>query len=87
MLKIQRMSDRATDVLRVSGHLEAANVSELCEALDAMPASIAVVVDLTDLVLADREVVRLLREFETRERIVIRNCPAYIRTWMNGEDR
>jgi len=87
MLKIQRMSDRATDVLRVSGHLEAANVSELCEALDATPASIAVVVDLTDLVLADREVVRLLREFETRERIVIRNCPAYIRTWMNGEER
>jgi anti-anti-sigma regulatory factor len=87
MLKIQRTADRATDVLRVSGHLDAANVSELCEALDATPASIAVVVDLTDLVLADREVVRLLREFETRERIVIRNCPAYIRTWMNGEDR
>ena len=87
MVKIQRTSDRATDVLRVSGHLDAANVSELCEALDATPASIAVVVDLTDLVLADREVVRLLREFETRERIVIRNCPAYIRTWMNGEDR
>jgi anti-anti-sigma regulatory factor len=87
MVKIQRTSDRATDVLRVSGHLDAANVSELCEALDATPASIAVVVDLTDLVLADREVVRLLREFETRERIVIRNCPAYIRTWMNGEER
>jgi len=87
MLKIQRTSDRATDVLRVSGHLDEANVSELCEALDATPASIAVVVDLTDLVLADREVVRLLREFETHERIVIRNCPAYIRTWMNGEDR
>jgi len=87
MLKIQRTSDRAADVLRVSGHLDAANVSELCEALDATPASIAVVVDLTDLVLADREVVRLLREFETHERIVIRNCPAYIRTWMNGEDR
>jgi len=87
MLKIQRTSDRAADVLRVSGQLDAANVSELCDALDATPASIAVVVDLTDLVLADREVVRLLREFETRERIVIRNCPAYIRTWMNGEDR
>jgi len=87
MLKIQRTSDRAAVVLRVSGRLDAANVSELCEALDAMPASIAVVLDLADLVLADREVVRLLREFEARERIVIRNCPAYIRTWMTGEDR
>jgi len=87
MLKIQRTSDRAADVLRVSGQLDAANVSELCDALDATPASIAVVLDLADLVLADREVVRLLREFEIRERIVIRNCPAYIRTWMKGEDR
>ena len=87
MLKIQRTSDRAADVLRVSGQLDAANVSELCDALDATPASIAVVLDLADLVLADREVVRLLREFEIRQRIVIRNCPAYIRTWMKGEDR
>ena len=87
MLKIQRTSDRTAVVLRVSGRLDAANVSELCEVLDATPASIAVVLDLADLLLADREVVCLLREFEARERIVIRNCPAYIRTWMNGEDR
>jgi hypothetical protein len=44
-----------------------------------------VVLDLADLVLADRDVVRLLREFEARERIVLRNCPAYIRMWMAGQ--
>ena len=86
MLRIQRASDGPVVVLRVSGRLDATNVSELCEALDAIPASIAVVLDLADLVLADREVIRLLRAFERRERIALRNCPAYIRTWMGAED-
>ena len=82
MLKIQRTTDRAAIVLTVSGRLDVENVSELCESLDAIPGGAAVVLDLADLVLADRDVVRLLREFEARERIVLRNCPAYIRIWI-----
>ena len=72
--------------MTVSGRLSAGNVSELCESLDRIPVGAAVVLDLTDLVLADREVVCLLREFETSKRVVLRNCPAYIRTWMAAED-
>jgi anti-anti-sigma regulatory factor len=86
MLKIQRTTDRAAIVLTVSGRLDAENVSELCESLDAIPCGAAVVLDLTDLLLADRDVIRLLREFEAGERIVLRNCPAYIRIWMAAED-
>ena len=86
MLKIQRTTDRAAIVLTVSGRLDADNVSELCETLDAIPGGAAVVLDLADLVLADRDVVRLLREFEAGERIVLRNCPAYIRIWMAAEN-
>ena len=86
VLKIQRTTDRTAIVLTVSGRLDAENVSELCESLDALPAGAAVVLDLTDLVLADRHVVRLLREFEAAERIVLRNCPPYIRIWMTAED-
>jgi anti-anti-sigma regulatory factor len=86
MLKIQRTTDRAAIVLTVSGRLDAENVRELCESLDAIPSGAAVVVDLTDLVLADREVVRLLRAFELGERIMLRNCPTYIRSWMAAED-
>ena len=85
MLKIQRTTDRAAVVLTVSGRLDAENVSELCESLDAIPGGAAVVLDLTDLVLADRDVVRLLRKFEARGRIVLRNCPEYIRIWMAAE--
>jgi hypothetical protein len=37
------------------------------------------------LVLADRDAVRFLSECEARGRVVLRHCPAYIRTWMVGE--
>jgi hypothetical protein len=26
-----------------------------------------------------------LREYEARGRVVLRNCPAYVRTWIVGE--
>jgi hypothetical protein len=45
-----------------------------------------VILDLTDLILADRDAVRFLREHEARGRVVLRNCPAYVRTWMAGEN-
>jgi anti-anti-sigma regulatory factor len=86
MLRIQRTTDCAAIVLTVSGRLDRENVSELCESLDAIPSGEAVVLDLRDLVLADRTVVRLLREFEACQRIVLRNCPGYIRIWMAAED-
>ena len=85
LLKIQRTMDR-TVVFTVSGRLDAENVGELCQLIDAEPADAVVVLDLTDLVLADRDAVRLLRGCETGERIVLRNCPAYIRVWMAAEE-
>ena len=86
MLKIQRTADRGAVVLTVSGRLHAENVWQLCELLDTIPIDRTVALDLRDLVLADRAVVRLLREFEEHRRIVLRNCPAYIRIWMAAED-
>ena len=86
LLKIQRTMDR-TVVFTVIGRLDAENVGELCRLIDAEPAGAVVVLDLTDLVLADRDAVRVLRDCETGERIVLRNCPAYIRVWMAAEER
>ena len=87
MLRIQCATDRAPIVVTVSGRLDADNVSELRESLDLVPTGEAVVLDLADLVLADREAVRFLGEREAAGRIVLRNCPAYVRTWMAGEDK
>ena len=85
MLRIHRTSGR-TVVFTVSGQLDAGNVNELCQLVDTEPAGGALVLDLTDLVLADREAVRFLRECEARGRVVLRNCPAYVRTWMTGQN-
>jgi anti-anti-sigma regulatory factor len=87
MLKIHRTSGRKV-VLTVSGQLDSDNVKELCQVVDAEPAGGVLVLDLTDLVLADRDAVRFLGECEARGRVVLRNCPAYVRTWMaGGNDR
>ena len=85
LLKIQRTMDR-TVVFTVSGRLDAENVSELCQLIDAEPASAAVVLDFTDLVLADRDAIRYLRDCETGDRVVLRNCPEYVRVWMSADE-
>jgi hypothetical protein len=85
MLKIHRTSGR-TVVFRISGQLDADSVNELCHLVDVEPGGGVLVLDLTDLVLADRDAVRFLREYEVRGRIVLRNCPAYVRTWMGGRE-
>ena len=84
MLKIHRTKAR-TVVFMISGRLGADNVNELCQAVDAERADGVLVLDLTDLVLADRDAVHFLRQYETGGRVVLRNCPAYIRTLMAAE--
>ncbi|HWW83632.1 MAG TPA: hypothetical protein VNZ26_08535 [Vicinamibacterales bacterium] len=86
MLRIQRTTDRTITVLTVSGRLDAETISELRQSLDVLPTGEAVGLDLAHVVLADREAVRFLGDREACGRIVLRNCPAYIRRWMEGED-
>jgi hypothetical protein len=85
LLKIQRTMDR-TAVFTVSGRLDAENASELCQLIDAEPAGAVVVLDFTDLVLADRDAIRYLRDCETGDRVVLRNCPEYVRVWMSADE-
>ena len=85
MLKIHCMRDR-TVVFVISGHLDAGSVNALCQVVDAEPLGGVLVLDLTDLVLADRDAVRFLRQYEARGRVVLRNCPAYVRTGRAAEN-
>jgi anti-anti-sigma regulatory factor len=86
MLRVRRTIDGTTTVLTVSGQLDAENISELRQSVDIVPAGEAVVLDLADLVLADREAVRFLGDREASGRIVLRHCPAYIRRWLESGD-
>ena len=84
MLRIHRTSGR-TVVFTISGKLAADTVEQLYQLIDAEPIGSVLVLDLTDLVLADRDAVRFLRAHEARGRVILRNCPAYVRTWMLGD--
>ena len=84
MLKIQRTANGEV-VLTLSGRLRADNVGELLAVLAAEPAERIVALDLKDVVLVDRDVIRLLRARE-REGVVLRNCPAYVREWITREE-
>ena len=83
MLKIQRMANGEV-VLTLSGRLDADGVTELSALLAAEPAGRAVVLDLKDVVLVDRDTVRFLRA-RVRNGIALRNCPSYIRAWIARE--
>jgi hypothetical protein len=84
MLKIQRRANGEV-VFTVSGRLGADNVSDLSELLGAESTGLALVLDLENVVLVDREIVRFLRACES-DGIELRNCPPYIREWIAREE-
>ena len=85
LLKIQRTMDQTVE-FTISGRLDCENVRELCRLIDAEPAGALVVLDLADLVLADRDAIRYLRDCETADRMVLHHCPSYVRVWMASEE-
>ena len=84
MLKIQRKANGEV-VLTLSGRLDSDSLSELSGVLAAEPVGQAVVLDLKDVVLVDRDTVRFLRAGE-RDGLALRNCPPYIRAWIEREE-
>jgi anti-anti-sigma regulatory factor len=82
MLKITR-SLNVEAVFRLSGRIDAENLGDL-EALLNAESGDEIILNLKDLTLVDLDVVRFLRHCETGS-IEFRNCPAYIREWLNGE--
>jgi len=82
MLKITRVTNGEV-VFKLSGRMDAENVSEL-EELFSAEASGRIVLDLEDLTLVDQDVVSFLRRCEA-DSIQLKNCPAYIREWITGE--
>jgi anti-anti-sigma regulatory factor len=84
MLKIQRSANGEV-VFTVSGRLDADNVAELSTLLAEEPTGRALVLDLKDVVLVDRDVIRFLRARES-DGIALRNCPPYIREWIGRDE-
>ena len=84
MLRITRAASGEV-VFKLSGRMEAENISEL-EALFSEEANgRRILLDLSDLTLVDHAVVSFLKRSEAGG-IKLNNCPAYVREWMNQEE-
>jgi hypothetical protein len=69
-------------VLRISGRLVAEHVDTLRTLLEHEGRAVAI--DLKDVLLADREAMKLLAAAEING-TELRNCPRYIREWVTRE--
>ena len=69
-------------VLRISGRLVAEHVDTLQALLEQERRPVAI--DLTDVLLVNREAVKLLAMAETNG-TELKNCPPYIREWVTRE--
>lgn len=80
MLRIRRSQEDGLTVFGLSGRIEGGDVDEL-EALLKGEATAQVVLDLEEVRLVDREVVKFLLGCEASG-IRVKNCPPYVRQWM-----
>jgi hypothetical protein len=80
MLKIQR-STNGQVVFTLSGRLEAEDVKELQQVLALEMKGRKIVLDLRDVTLVNENAVNFLARCEA-DNIVLENCPAYIRQWI-----
>lgn len=83
MLRIRSTVTEET-LLTVSGHMDAANLMELKNLIDAGTAGRPMALDLKELLLVDRDAVTFLKRCESKG-IELRNCSAYIRQWITKE--
>jgi pyruvate-formate lyase-activating enzyme len=71
-------------VFMLSGHVETQAIAELRRLFDVQADLHDVVVDLKEVTLVDREVMRFLMRCEA-DGVKLENCTPYIREWMERE--
>lgn len=79
--RIERVPTPHGLVVRISGRITRDDLQLVRAALGADP---LIAIDLTEVELVDRDVVRLLAHLETNG-AVLRHCPAYIQEWIARE--
>ena len=81
MLRIQRSDEGGAPVFSLCGRIEQGHVAELQNLLAGEEQLTQITLDLQEVRLVDRDVVRFLAECEARG-IKLKDCPAYVREWM-----
>lgn len=83
-LRIQRSVERKRVVFHLTGRIRAEQVPELLTLLRSESSPHAIVFDLEQVKLVDRDAVLFLALSETLG-ATLRNCSGYIREWINQE--
>ena len=83
MLKINR-AESGDVVFALSGRMAAENVAELKTLFESEEQRRPIILDLENITLVDRDVVKFLDRCEA-DSIRLKNCPAYIREWIARE--
>jgi len=83
MLKITRAANGEV-VFKLSGRMDAENLTELEMLLTSEADDRRIVLDLRDLTLVDQDAVSFLKRWEA-DNITLKNCPAYIREWITRQ--
>jgi anti-anti-sigma regulatory factor len=82
VLKIEKLAEEETTVLRLVGRITAQHLEELRELIaDAEP---RVKLDLSEVTLVDVDVIRFLGNQERRG-VQLVNCSRYVRQWIQRE--
>jgi anti-anti-sigma regulatory factor len=81
--RIQRSEHQGAIVFALSGDLDSRHAAQLAELL-ALESAGRILLDLHDITLVDRASVRFLASAEST-RVLIINCPCYVRSWMTAE--
>ena len=82
MLKIERVSDGGTTILRLIGRIQSNHIDDIQAQMD--DDSVLIVLDLSEVTLVDVEVVRFLSGRE-KAGIELVHCPRYLREWIFRE--
>ena len=83
-LKIERSEQSGFTVFLLSGRLDTEHIPEIEKLFGAHADYGKIIMDLSELRLADREAIRFLSRCE-KAGLKVENCPAYIREWMQRE--
>ncbi len=82
--KIQKSTERGHVVLTLSGRINEGLAQELREQIKIESVNAVITLDLKEVQLVDRGVVRFLAQSEM-DGIKLQNCPPYIREWIHRE--
>jgi anti-anti-sigma regulatory factor len=84
MLRIEKLLDKTSTVLKLSGRIQEENLPELRAEIEHCTDSLEL--DLKDVSILDRLSVRFLIQCESQG-IQLVNCPLYIEEWITRERR